>query len=118
MPLKKLTDVGEITVTEKAIEEIAGYTATHCYGVVGMCEKSTTEVIKRFFGSESIRKGIRVVCRDGMVSIEIHVKVSYGVNIKVLAENVKQDITYAVEKMTKARVNDVTVCIDDIVVNK
>ena len=30
----------------------------------------------------------------------------------------EQSITYAVEKMTKARVNYVTVCIDDIVVNK
>ncbi|MBO5408202.1 MAG: Asp23/Gls24 family envelope stress response protein [Clostridia bacterium] len=118
MPLKKLTDVGEITVTEKTIEEIAGYAATHCYGVVGMCEKSTAEVIKRFFGSENLRKGIKVVCRDGLVSIEIHIKVSYGVNIKVLAENVKSDITYAVEKMTQAKIKDVTVCIDDIVVNK
>ena len=118
MPLKKLTDVGEITVTEKAIEEIAGYAATHCYGVVGMCEKSKAEVLKRVFGGDSLRKGIKVVCRDGAVSIEIHIKVSYGVNIKVLAENVKADITYAVENMTQTKVKDVTVCIDDIVVNK
>ncbi len=118
MPLKKLSDVGEITVTEKAIEEIAGHVATHCYGVVGMCEKSKAEVLKRMFGSESLRKGIKVVCRDGSVSIEIHIKVTYGVNIKALAENVKQDITYAVENMTGAKIKDVTVCVDDIVVNK
>ena len=118
MPLKKLSDVGEITVTEKTIEEIAGHVATHCYGVVGMCVKSKAEVLKRVFGSESLRKGIKVVCRDNTVSIEIHIKVTYGVNIKVLAENVKQDITYAVEKMTGAKVKDVTVCVDDIVVNK
>ncbi len=118
MPLKKLTDVGEINILEKAIEEIAGYAATHCYGVVGMCEKSKADAIKRIFVSDGLRKGIKVVCRDGMVSIEIHIKVSYGVNIKVLAENVKEDITYAVEKMTQVKVKDVTVCVDDIVVNK
>ena len=118
MPLKKLTDVGEITVTEKAIEEIAGYAATHCYGVVGMCEKSKAEVLKRVFGGDSLRKGIKVVCRDGAVRIEIHIKLSYGVKIKVLDENVKSDITYAVENMTQTKVKDVTVCIDDIVVNK
>ena len=59
-----------------------------------------------------------MICRDNTVSIEIHIKVTYGVNIKVLAENVKQDITYAVEQMTGAKIKDVTVCVDDIVVNK
>jgi len=118
MSLIKITDLGEITITEKVIEEIAGYAATHCYGVVGMCEKNPTEFLKKVFGGESIRKGIKVSIKDDQLTIDIHIKVSYGVNLKALSENVRQDITYAIEAMTKATIKEINVYIDDIVVIK
>lgn len=119
MPLKNINDLGEITITEKLIEEIAGYCATHCYGVVGMCEKSPTEVVKKLFGVDnSLRHGIKVSCKDDEINIDIHIRVSYGVNIKVIGENVKNDISYAIKNMTNAKINKINVFVDDIVVNK
>ena len=119
MALKKLNDLGEITVSEKAIEEIAGYAATHCYGVVGMSEKSPTEMIKKLFKADKgLRHGIKATIKDNTVTIDIHIKVSYGVNMKALSENVKQDIAYAVSNMTKEKIKEINVYIDDIIVNK
>jgi uncharacterized alkaline shock family protein YloU len=119
MPLKKINDVGDVTIMEKAIEEIAGYAATHCYGVVGMCEKNPTEVVKKIFGADkSLRHGIKVVIKDDEINIDIHIRVNYGVNIKAIGENVKQDIAYAVTNMTNAKVNSINVYVDDIVVVK
>ena len=119
MPLKRINDVGDITTTEKAIEEIAGYAATHCYGVVGMCGKNPTEVVKKIFGGDkSLRHGIKVTIKDDEVNIDIHIRVSYGVNIKAIGENVKQDISYAVTTMTNAKINTINVYVDDIVVVK
>jgi uncharacterized alkaline shock family protein YloU len=118
MSLKKLTDLGEITITEKAIEEIAGYAATHCYGVVGMCEKNKTEFLKKIFGGENLRQGIKCTVKDDEITIDIHIKVNYGVNIKALCENVRQDISYAVANMTATKIRAINVCVDDIVVIK
>lgn len=119
MPLKKINDVGDITIMEKAIEEIAGYAATHCYGVVGMCEKNPTEVVKKIFGADkSLRHGIKATIKDDAVTIDIHIRVSYGVNIKAIGENVKQDISYAVTNMTSAKIKTINVFVDDIVVIK
>jgi len=118
MSLIKITDLGEITITERVIEEIAGYAATHCYGVVGMREKNTAEFLKKVFGGENIRKGIKAVTKDGKIIIDIHIKVSYGVNIKALSENVRQDIAYAIDAMTKTPIKEINVYIDDIVVIK
>ena len=119
MALSKINDLGEITVSEKALEEIAGYAATHCYGVVGMSEKSAGEIIKKFFKTDNgLRHGIKAVCKDNKITIDIHIKVSYGVNIKALSENVKQDIAYAISTMTNETIAEINVFIDDIVVNK
>lgn len=119
MALKKINDLGEITISEKALEEVAGYAATHCYGVVGMSEKNLEESIKKFFkASKGLRHGIKVTCKENEIYIDIHIKVSYGVNLKVLSENVKQDISYAVSNMTNEKIKEINVYIDDIVVNK
>ena len=119
MPIKKINDLGEISITEKAIEEIAGYAATHCYGVVGMCEKNPTEVVKKFLGVDnSLRHGLKVTCKEDEINIDIHIRVSYGVNIKAIGENVKQDISYAVSNMTNAKIGNINVFVDDIVVTK
>lgn len=118
MALKKLTDLGEIIITAKSIEEIAGYAATHCYGVVGMCEKNKTDFLKRVFGGENLRKGIKCTINDDGITIDIHIKVSYGVNIKALCENVRQDISYAVANMIATKIKAINVCVDDIVVIK
>ena len=118
MALVELTDLGKITITERTIEEIAGYAATHCYGVVGMCEKNTADFLRKVFKNDNIRKGIKATCVNDEISIDIHIKVSYGVNLKALSENVRQDITYAIGKMTKFAIKTINVCIDDIVVTK
>ena len=119
MPVKKINDLGEITISEKAIEEVAGYAATHCYGVVGMREKNPTEAIKKFFKASSwLRHGIKATVKENEICVDIHIKVSYGVNLKVLSENVKQDIAYAISKMTKNKIKEINVYVDDIIVNK
>ena len=119
MALKKINDLGEITISEKALEEVAGFAATHCYGVVGMSEKNPTEAIKKFFrASSGLRHGIKVVIKENEIYVDIHIKVSYGVNLKVLSENVKQDIAYAISNMTNEKIKEINVFVDDIIVNK
>lgn len=118
MTFKNLTDLGEIIITEKAMEQIVGYATTHCYGVVGMCEKNKTEFFKKVFGGENLRQGIKCTINSDEISIDVHIRVSYGVNIKALCENVKQDITYAVASMTPIKIKAINVCVDDIIVTK
>lgn len=119
MALQKINDLGEITISERAIEEVAGFAATHCYGVVGMSEKNSAEIIKKFFKAKgSLRHGIKATLKNNEIVVDIHIKVSYGVNIKALSENVKQDIAYAISNMTNEKIKEINVYIDDIVVNK
>ena len=110
---------GGISVSSKFISEVAANIAESCYGVVGMSEKNPTEAIKKFFkASSGLRHGIKVTIKENEIYVDIHIKVSYGVNLKVLSENVKQDIAYAISNMTNEKIKEINVFVDDIVVNK
>ena len=67
------------------------------------------------FGSDQQGKGVEVSEDEGALVITLHIKVVYGVNIGTIVDNVKEKVSYAVERMTNLKVNRINVCVDDIV---
>ena len=88
MAIKTENDNGAIVVSENVIARIAGVATSTCYGVVGMAYKSTSDSIAALLKWDSITKGIKVNTEDEKISIDLHVIVEYGVNIKVICESI------------------------------
>ena len=58
---------------------------------------------------------MRVTEEDGQLAIELHIKVTYGVNIAAIVRSITHKVRYAVEDATALKVRRINVCVDDIV---
>lgn len=114
----KLTQGGKIDLSENLISKVAGKAAVECYGVVGMVSKNFKEGIQKFFGKEQYDKGIEVENIDGICSIDVHVVLAYGGKIDAIAQNIMDQVSYAVECYIPNLEKIVNVYVDDIAIVK
>ena len=52
---------------------------------------------------------------DGRLVIELHIKVTFGLNIAAIVRSITHKVKYAVEDATGLKVQRIDVCVDDIV---
>ncbi|MBR4890065.1 MAG: Asp23/Gls24 family envelope stress response protein [Clostridia bacterium] len=114
MAIKTENEHGAIVVSENVIARIAGVATSTCYGVVGMAYKSTSDNIAALLKWDSITKGITVNTEDEKISIDLHIIVEYGVNVKVICESIIENVKYAVESATGFKVGKVTVNVESV----
>ena len=62
---------GTISISNTVIANLAGYTATQCYGVVGMCAKTGKDGIASLLKKENMDKGIKVRTEGGTIEIAL-----------------------------------------------
>ena len=104
---------GNLTVDPDAIAAISGYAASMSYGVVGMAYRSKTDSVASLLKKENFTKGIKVnVGDDNKVSIDIHVIIEYGINIRVTGKSIVSSVKYQVKHMTGLEVEQVNVYIE------
>ncbi len=112
--IKLKSSLGEIAMTKDAVGKIVGIAATSCYGVVGMAAKSTTEDIALLLKIEQFERGVKVSMEDDALTIDLHIIVSYGINIKAITESIVNKVRYKVEELTGFVVSTVNVFVDDM----
>ena len=103
---------GTIVIESDVIAKIAGYTASKCYGVVGMAHRSKADGIASLLRRDSYSKGIKVTVEDKRVTIEMHIIVEYGVNITVISNSIINNVQYQVNKLTGLEVETVNVFVE------
>lgn len=114
MSAKIYNDLGYINISENLIANIAGLSATECYGVVGMASKKTTDGIVQLLGRENLSKGVRILENDGKISIDLYVILEFGVKISVVAENIIEKVRYNVEKQTGLKIEKINVMVESV----
>lgn len=109
------TRTGLITLSQAYLSKLIGHAVTSCFGVVGMKPSSNKQ---RIFGilskSESIDTGIKVTGNADTINVEIHIVVSYGMNINAIANSITEKVKYTVSETTGITVNKVIVKVDGI----
>ena len=91
MVLKTSGDLGEVTISNNVISEIAGAVATKCYGVVGMASRNKKDGIVNLLRPDSMTKGISISIVN-RVRYTIENTVGIKVNrINVRVEGVRVD---------------------------
>lgn len=108
---------GMISITGEVFTNIAGDAATNCFGVKGMGARSMADGLVHLLRRESMSRGVSVsINDDGSVSIILHIIIDHGVNIKVLAGSIMNEVSYKVSRATGVPVRKVDVCVDSMII--
>ncbi len=104
--------LGEITIATTAIAQVAGRTASECYGVVDTAARGGR--LGRLIARDRPERGVEIVRGpDGLV-ITLRVVVEHGLNLTEVASTVRSHVGYEVARLTGIRVSSVDVHIADV----
>lgn len=109
------TRTGTITITEQFLSKLIGFEVTSCFGVVGMVPSGSRQKIIGIFSKEqALDTGIKVSGDADSIDVEIHIVVTYGMNINTIATSITEKVKYAVKEITGITVDRVAVMVDGI----
>ena len=106
---------GYITVSENYFAKLIGSAASSCVGVVGMANRSAAQSIKGFITRNTPSdKGVSVKFEGGCLFVDLHIIVSYGLNISAISKSIINKVKYTVEESTGLKVKKVNIFVDAI----
>ncbi len=107
--------LGTISITDNYFANLVGSAASSCFGVVSMSDLSVTGgIISKVRRDDPINRGVRIRTVDGRLVIDMHIIVSYGVNISAIVKSIIHKVRYTVEEATGLDVQKVNVYVDKI----
>lgn len=113
--IKLQNPLGKICLTGNFFAELVSNAAQSCYGVCAMAPCAPTELARSVLLDTNPEKGVRVFRENGELCIELHIKVTYGVNIGAIVKSIIHKVKYVVEDATGLQVHRIAVSVDDIV---
>ena len=106
---------GSVIFSNEYMTKIIGQAVTSCFGVVGMVPCGGKQKIRGIVSKkDQLDKGISVKGNMDGVDIELHIIVSYGMNINAIAKSIVHKVKYTVTEATGINVNKVVVKVDGI----
>lgn len=105
---------GFVVIDDSVLVSIVSNAANECFGVAGMTAKNVTEGFLGLFKKDSHDKGIHVDCEGNEITIDLHIMVTYGINIPAITESIVHKVTYSVEQAVNFSVKCVNVYVDAI----
>lgn len=114
--IKTENHLGVIELHQNFFSELIGHTVTSCFGVVGMASSSPVQNIRQkvFKHGSFTDRGVAVYVQGEEFSVDIHIVVSYGVNIKAIVDSITNKVRYTVEQAAGFKIKNVNVYVDDI----
>lgn len=106
--------IGEISVSRHFLKKLIGKTAMNCFGVVGMNDFGAKQCVKALFDCASLDNGVIIREKDNSIVIDLHISVSYGVNIAAISDSIVHKVRFAVENEAGIEVEKVNVYIDSM----
>ena len=108
--------LGNVSFTDGYFSTLVGEATKQCYGVAAMAPRDMTDAEKSMvYGSDYPEKGVRVTQQNGRLVIELHIAVSYGLNISTAARSISHRVKDEVEQATGLKVARVVVSVDDVI---
>ena len=109
------TRMGKIIITEDFLSKLIGHEVTSCFGVVGMAPSSNRQKIYGLLSkNQALDTGIKVMGDADTINVELHIIVTYGMNINAIAASITEKVKYVVKETTGITVNRVIIKVDGI----
>ena len=106
--------LGTVEITQEYFANLIGKAASECYGVAGMINSPYQGIKAVLSNRDNIDNGVRVRTEDGKLLVDIHIAVTYGVNIAAIVKSIVHKVRYTVEESTGFQVAKVNVFVDSM----
>ena len=104
---------GTIEVSEEYFSYLIGHAASSCYGVAGMVRSGPKQGLRSMLSRRTYADdGIRVRADGDKLVVDLHISVTYGMNISAIAKSIVNKVRYTVEEATGMTVKKVNVFVD------
>ncbi len=109
--------LGDVSFSAEYFSTLVGEATKQCYGVAAMAPRDLTDAVKNMVrrGTDYSDKGVRVTQEEGRLVIELHIAVSYGLNISTAARSISHRVKDEVEQATGLKVSRVVISVDDVI---
>lgn len=107
--------LGTIELTQSYLTTLIGHTVTSCFGVVRMNPAGATQGMRvNLLKSNSIDNGVKVrFAKDSeKLIIDLHISVTYGINVSAITDSIINKVRYVVERETGIGVRKINVFVD------
>ena len=108
------TALGEVLISTDVIEKCAGASACECFGVVGMASRNVRDGLAKLLKKENLSNGVSDKMEDNKITIDLHIIVSYGVNIPSVCDNLLENVKYRVEEFTGLKVLKINIFVEGV----
>lgn len=108
---------GKVSMTSGYFAELVSHAAKSGFGVVGMAAGTMGDSLISLVYPAYPEKGVKVTEENGKLVIDLHIKVSYGINISAAVKSITHKVQYIVEEATGLQVKRINVAVDDVIAN-
>lgn len=105
---------GEVVVENDVIAKCAGAAAVENFGIVGMASINVKDGLAKLLKVENLSSGVNVSVEDNKLFIDLHIIVSYGINIPTVCENLLENVKYKVEEFTGLEVEKINIFVEGV----
>ncbi|SDM09504.1 Uncharacterized conserved protein YloU, alkaline shock protein (Asp23) family [Corynebacterium mycetoides] len=112
-----VTDHGTTVIDDTVVGKIAGIAAREVSGVAnlgGGAARMWGAVRESLNASTNVQQGVNVAVQDGHASVAVAIIAEYGVAIHELANAIRDNVIYAVSRMTGLIVDRVDITVHDV----
>lgn len=113
----KLSDVGEVKISEEVVAIIAGIAAMDVPGVAGM-SGGIAGGIAEMLGRKNLSKGVKVEVGDRETTVDLFIVVEYGTKIPDIAWQIQENVKKTIEAMTGLQVIEINVHVQGVNIEK
>lgn len=107
--------LGKIEVSSRYFANLIGHAAAECFGVSGLVNSTPSQGLRSMLrGGDLEDKGVRVRSQNGKLLIDLHIAVTYGVNISAIVKSIINKVSYTVEAASGLSVAKVNVFVAEM----
>ena len=106
--------LGIIEISQSYFSKLIGNAVSSCFGVAGMANSNARQGIRSLLKKQQVFPDQGVAVRkdpDGL-NVDLHIIVTYGLNISVIVKSIVSKVRYTVEEATGLKVSKVNVFVD------
>lgn len=104
------TPLGLIQISDDYFKALVSHVVSDCYGVRGLAEKGVGKYISKLTGGDAVH----VRYSGNRLIIDLHIAVTYGMNIGAIVKSIVNKVTFTVEQATGFEVVKVNVFVDEV----
>jgi uncharacterized alkaline shock family protein YloU len=105
---------GRVTIAPEVLVTISRLTAQSIGGVARLYHQAGPRNLARLLGRAAGGGGICVAIANDAVSVDLHIIVDPGVNMRSVSVKLQEAVTRAIQDMVGMRVNAVNIHIQDV----